>query len=406
MKGPVAWTLFISGIVSAVCGTTLGVVGTARGLDLPASRESMLALITISASMALLYAAVGIVIERREPSNAIAWIFLSGATALGVMTLAYGYADLAAYGDTGWPAAAWAGWLASWLLVPPAFLAPCFVAQLFPDGRSLPGAWRWILGGSALFATIAIVGVLLDPGPISPYPDLDNPTAPGGSLGTIVSGANDAVSFAVIVPFVASLAALVARFRRSRGIERAQMKWLAFSGAVLIVAFAGSAVWDPLVGNGLGSDLLFLTGIAALMFVPIAVAIGIIRYRLYEIDLVISRTLVYGSLTVILGAAYVSLVLAGQAAFSSFAGGSDLAIAVSTLVVAALFLPLRSRIQRVVDRRFYRQRYDAQRTLEAFGVRVREEVDLEELTADLSGVVTETMQPVRVSLWLRSEAPG
>jgi hypothetical protein len=128
------------------------------------------------------------------------------------------------------------------------------------------------------------------------------------------------------------------------------------------------------------------------------------KYRLYEIDRVISRTLVYGTVTVILGAAYGGLVLAGQAVFSSFAGGSNLAIAGSTLVVAALFLPLRGRVQLVVDRRFYRRRYDAQRTLEAFGARLRQEVDLGSLTAALQSVVDETMHPAHVTLWLRREA--
>ena len=147
--------------------------------------------------------------------------------------------------------------------------------------------------------------------------------------------------------------------------------------------------------------MIFITGFAGLMLIPVAVAIAILRYRLYEIDRVISRTLVYGSLTVVLGAAYVALVLAGQAVFSSFAGGSNLAIAASTLVVAALFLPLRGRVQRFVDRRFYRRRYDAQRTLAAFGTRLREQVELDGLRVDLERVVAETVQPAHVSLWLR-----
>ncbi len=129
-----------------------------------------------------------------------------------------------------------------------------------------------------------------------------------------------------------------------------------------------------------------------------------LKYRLYEIDVIISKTLVYGSLSVILGAAYVGLVLAGQSVFSSFAGGSNLAIAASTLVVAALFLPVRSRVQRFVDRRFYRRRYDAQRTLEGFGARLREQIDLGTLEHDLRGVVTETMQPTHASVWLRTGA--
>jgi hypothetical protein len=147
-------------------------------------------------------------------------------------------------------------------------------------------------------------------------------------------------------------------------------------------------------------DLAPVLSLALCLF-PLTVGVAVLRYRLFEIDRLIARTLVYAALTLLLGAAYVGLVLAGQAVFSSFAGGSNLAIAASTLVVAALFLPARSRLQRLVDRRFYRRRYDAQRTLEAFGSRLRQETELVTLTAELRDAVVETMQPADVAVWLR-----
>ncbi len=168
---------------------------------------------------------------------------------------------------------------------------------------------------------------------------------------------------------------------------------MVYAVAVLVGALAVPAI----VGSNLG-DVVF--GLAVLL-VPIAVGVAMLKYRLYDVDRVISKTLVYGSLTAVLAAAYVGFVLAGQWLFSSFAGGSNLAIAASTLVVAALFLPVRSRVQHFVDRRFYRRRYDAQRTLEAFGSRLREQVDLETLSLDLRHVVSETMQPAYASVWIR-----
>jgi hypothetical protein len=170
---------------------------------------------------------------------------------------------------------------------------------------------------------------------------------------------------------------------------------------VPVVAFALSFTWGALGGEGVVNDAIFITGFSSLALIPIAVGVAIRRYRLYDIDRVISRTLVHGSLTLVLGAAYVGLVLTGQAVFSSVAGGSDLAIAVSTLVVAALSRPFRSRVQQVVDRRFYRHRYDAQQTLDAFATRLRHQVELSGLCADLQAVVDETVQPAHVSLWLR-----
>ena len=181
---------------------------------------------------------------------------------------------------------------------------------------------------------------------------------------------------------VGAVVSVVVRFRRARGVERQQLTVLA---SPPVRPASRRFVVSGLVGGSARQDLGIAITWLGILAIPVAIGVAMLRYRLYEIDRVISRTLVYGALTVILGAAYVGLVLAGQAVFSSFAGGSNLAIAVSTLVVAALFLPLRSRVQRVVDRRFYRRRYDAQRTLESFGARLREQVELDALRADLAG---------------------
>jgi hypothetical protein len=194
---------------------------------------------------------------------------------------------------------------------------------------------------------------------------------------------------------------MVRRFLRSRGEERQQFKWFVYATAAIPVLMVCWLVVNVVRPDGVQVVELAFTFL--LTSVPVAIGIAVLKYRLYDIDLLISRTLVYGLLTVGLGAAYAGLVLAGQALFSSFAGGGDLAIAVSTLAVAALFLPLRSRVQRLVDRRFYRRRYDAARTLDAFGARLREQVDLGGLRRDLAGVVHETMEPEHVSLWLRRE---
>ena len=201
---------------------------------------------------------------------------------------------------------------------------------------------------------------------------------------------------ACLVSVVAAAVIVVRRFRRSRGDERQQFKWFATSAGFLVVTVPIATAFN---WTGIGGIVITFQLIA----LPVSVGIAVLRYRLYEIDVIIRRTLVYGTLSALLAGTYVAVVIGLQALFSSFAGGSNLAIAVSTLAVAALFMPVRSRVQHFVDRRFYRRRYDAQRTLEGFGARLREQVDLETLRSDLGVVVEDTMQPAHVSVWLREE---
>jgi hypothetical protein len=323
---------------------------------------------------------------------------------LAAMNAGFAYADLALLGGEGWPGAHWTAWFGNWAFIPAVFIASALVAQLFPAGRPLPGAWRWLLWFTVAVGIQSTVVASLDPVTLDPYPDTINPLGVPDRVADVTGPLNDGSGVVLGPPiFLLSLASLVVRFRRSRGIERQQMKWLAFAGTVPAVGFTLSFVCGALFGDSVAVDAIFVTGFAGLTLVPVAVAIAILRYRLYEIDRVISRTLVYALLTLDLAVGYFALVLIGQSLFSSFAGGGDLAIAVSTLVVAALFLPLRARLQRLVDRRFYRRRYDAQRTLEAFGARLREHVELDALRVDLERAVRETVQPAHLSLWLPGE---
>lgn len=390
-------TLFVGAIALATLGVALGLVGEREGLRLPSDAQSGLVAEVVALVVTLLVGSVGLLLARTVPENAIGWIALAGAAALGVMGFSRGYADLVVYGGMDWPAGAWVAWLAGWAVIVPAFVVPGLVAQLFPSGRPQGGPWRHLFGISVGLGAYLVVAPALQAGPTGAYPTVESPLGTPSWLDALL---RDMVwALAIFALLAISLAAVYVRFRRSRGIERQQLTWLTLAASIGIIGMIGWFLTYEL-GPPIGT-LFLVVSLAGMCLIPVAVAVAILRYRLYEIDRVVSRTLTYGVLSVVLVGAYAGLVLAGQALFSSFAGGSDLAIAVSTLVVAASFLPLRSRAQRVVDRRFNRRRYDAQRTLEGFGARLREQIDLSMLETDLTGVVTETMQPSHVSVWRR-----
>jgi hypothetical protein len=369
----------------SLAGLALGLLVSAWVVGIRDGGQSVFVL-----ALALTFSVVGALIASRHPGNAIGWIFLAVAVSAGLGALAGSYADrwLArggsqALGET----AAWYASL-SWI---PFILVPCtFLLLLFPDGRLPSRRWRWVAwcAGAGIVGVFVTSGLL--PGPLEDYPQLENPYG-------IESGLLDPLTglafLLILIGIVGSSASLVVRFRRARGELRQQIKWLALAGAVagvtVPIAVAGYGLWGET-----GTNVASMLGVLSL---PLAAAIAILRHRLYDIDVVINRTLVYGALTATLGGTYLALVvLAGLAV-----GESDLAIAGSTLAVAALFRPARARIQGAVDRRFYRRRYDAQRTLEDFSARLRDQVDLTALSRDLSSVVRETLQPAHVTLWLR-----
>jgi len=336
----------------------------------------------------LAFATTGALVASRRPDNPIGWLMCLSALAFVVGGVCEEISEYAAREDR-WDlvaaqAAAWVGTYV-WLLgvVP----AATFLLLLFPDGRLPSPRWRpvaWLAGGSLGVTSLAIA---LSPGRIEDTPVTNPVGIPGAAA--VFDALVAAGLVLVFVSILASCASLVARFRSARREQRQQLKWIAYSVPLVLLFLAASIAVSPELST------------VGITVVPVAIGIAMLRHRLYDIDVVIKRTLVYGPLTATLAASYLGLVLLLQLLLSPLAGESDLAVAASTLAVAALFRPLRTRIRAGVDRRFYRQRYDAARTLEAFSGRLRDELDLEALGDDLRQVVRETVQPAHVSLWLR-----
>jgi hypothetical protein len=347
------------------------------------------------------YATAGALVASRHPRNPVGWLLLGVALAFAVQSLGEVYVT-----SPSAPGRELVGWAASWAWFVWMGLVGIFLPLLFPDGRLPSRRWRPVawLGGVAL--ALSVTGSALHPGDLDLATRVENPFGARGAVADLAEAASAAGSALVAVAFVLTGVSLVLRLRRSRGVERLQLKWFAYTGLLALAGLALAMVdvllaagWAEPIGT-VGWMTFLLTSVLG---VPVATGIAILRHRLYDIDVVINRTLVYGALTATLAAAYLGSVLLLQLALSPLTQDSGLAIAASTLAVAALFGPARARIQAAVDRRFYRRRYDAQQTLERFSARLRDELDLEALGADLRAVVGETMQPAHVSLWLRSE---
>jgi len=348
-------------------------------------------------SVSLVFGLVGAVVSSRMPTNPIGWLFLGLALIESAYEFAYGYTHYS-LGVAELPGTIWTAWFAAWSsTASPALIGLAFL--LFPNGRLLSRRWRPVGWLCVLAALTVMLMAALTPGAIYEFPSLLNPL--GVERAAFLRDVSPAPLFVAIL--ICAVSAVVVRFRRSHGVERQQLKWFAWAAGLVVGFLPVGPLWEAAAG-GSNEGVEYAAGFVfavILCGLPVSAGIAILRYRLYDIDVVIKRTLVYGALTAVLLATYLGSVLVFRLALDPLMGDSDLAVAASTLGVAALFRPLRGRIQAVVDRRFYRRRYDAARTLDGFAGRLREELDLEALVVDLRRAVHETMQPSHVSLWLR-----
>jgi len=407
-----AWSLAGLSVAMFVASVALWVL--ARSAPVPSSWGANLSIGGLLDFVPFLaFPLVGALIASRRPHNPIGWICLTDGLLWMFLGMSdyYSFYGVAQPGSLPFPVGL-AG-LNHWMWVPTVGLVGTYLLLLFPDGKLPSRRWRPLGWLSGVVIVLLSFGVMLSPEPLENLGGIRNPF--GLEVQAWVADAGWIVLPLLPLCMLASAASLVLRYRRSRGEEREQIKWIAFAASVVgllyLIAMVASVIFPSetwfAAGSPLWLDLLEYAALLSFTGLPIAVGFAVLKYRLYDIDVVINRTLVYGSLTATLALVYFGGVTTTQAMFRVLTGQEQqpqLAVVVSTLVIAALFNPLRRRIQSFIDRRFYRRKYDARKTVEAFSGKLRNETDLEALNNELVGVVGETMQPAHVSLWLRPDS--
>jgi hypothetical protein len=352
---------------------------------------------TVDTLLAIGFAPVGaVIVPRISSKNPIGWLFCVIGLLWAVMHFSAQYAIYTLLAvPSSLPASQAAAWMMCWVWVPACGLI-VFLLLLFPDGRLPNRRWRWFAWFSLLLTVVGVISQALAPGSVYYLRAINNPLGVKG-----LPNVGEQVQTVMFTLIFVSAGSLFVRWLRASGVERQQLKWftysstLAISGVILTftISDAIGALWLEWVG--------YVVLVVGFIGIPISMGIAILRYRLYNIDFLINRTIVYGLLTAILVALYFCGIVVLQRFFVLLTGQqSTLAVVASTLLIAALFNPLRRRIQAFIDRRFYRRKYDATKTLEAFSAKLRDETDLDALSDDLVSVVRETMQPDHVSLWL------
>jgi hypothetical protein len=341
--------------------------------------------------------AVGTILSILRPANPIGWLFLVCGTLFLTGIFATEYVGRADTFGADLPAVELFRWLVRWVEPLALMVALVFIPLLFPDGRPAGRGWRTFgLVAAVLIAITTLNAALL------PDPGLEGSPLLSGRLAGIDLEAVAAFIAALLAPIVPvlgllALASLVDRFRRSNGIERQQLKWFLLAVGVFSITLS--------IGILTEIEVVWYLILVSWAAVPLSAAIAVLRYRLYDIDRIISRTVGYTIVTVTLAVVFVAVVVGLQEVLTPLTGGNTVAVAASTLLVAALFQPLRRRVQRVVDRRFDRARYDSERTAAAFGARLRDEVDLDRLRSDLLGTAADAVRPDAAAIWLRPTSP-
>ena len=384
LSSSTAWVIWIVSLVLLGVGTVFGNVD-ADELAFPLA--------------ALCFASVGLLIRVRQPVNPIGWVFVAAGLLVAMEAAADSY-TIQARGSGLSHVEELVAWMGSIAFLPLFGLIGALFL-LFPNGRPPSRRWRMVGGMGTAAMVMATSGLAVRVGPLEDVPWLDNPVGVTGTPGDVMKFIGDFGAGLLFACILAAGVSLLFRTRWSRGEERLQIKWFAYASAMAAAIFMIASVAYSQGGeNQPLLDLLVGLGFAA---IPVAAGIAILKYRLYDIDLLVNRTLVYGVLTASLAVTYLATVILLESLVPG-SRSSDLAVAGSTLAVAALFRPARARIQSFIDRRFYRRKFDAAQTLEAFSARMRDEIDLESLKGELVEVVQKTMQPTHASLWLQSSS--
>jgi len=420
-----AWSLFALTVALGLGTVTLMVALTraasAPGSPVPSEVAAGLRLSGLGwlqtvfyLATACAFAALGAVLVARQsrqpqPARALGWLFCAFGVVGGVRYFAEYYAAYALFVAPGvLPGGLAAAWVQHWIWLVVVMFLVALVPLRFPTGRLVSARWRpawWLAVGATAAESLLLAFAPIPLGNVLDGAHVLNPLGVAG-LGAAPSALNFVALLALLASMLLAAASLLVRLRRARGVERQQIKWFAYSAILLGLLIVSQTVVQNVLGvSSLALDLAWtLSFFVAIIGLPVATGLAILRYRLFDIDVLINRTLVYGTLSAVLAALYFGVVVGMQTlvgAVNSTAASSQVIIVASTLLIAALFNPLRHAIQATIDRRFYRRKYDAARTLAAFSATLRSEVELAEVSAHLLTVVNETMQPAHVSLWLR-----